>query len=88
MPPAVQQARAVHFRCLANSVTEYLEEGYSPFPFSKILVRQGWAEGVGGHSEAIATTQSDAVHNLIGMTALVMWPKLPNFVKLVDKVTF
>ena len=41
-----------------------------------------------GHSEAIAPTQPDAVHNLIGMTALVMWPKLPYFVKLNNKVIF
>ena len=40
------------------------------------------------HYEAIATTQPDAVHNLIGMTALVMWPKLPISVKSDDKVTF
>ena len=42
----------------------------------------------GGHSEAIAPTQPYAVHNLIGMTALVMWPKLLNSVKSDDKVTF
>ena len=41
-----------------------------------------------GHYEAIATTQPDAVHNLIGMTALVMWLKLPDFVKLDSKVIF
>ena len=40
------------------------------------------------HYEAIATTRPDAVHNLIGMTALVMWPKLLNSVKSDDKVTF
>ena len=28
------------------------------------------------------------VHNLIGMTALVMWPKLLNSVKSDDNVTF
>ena len=39
-------------------------------------------------SEAIAPTQPNAVHNLIGMTALVMWPKLPISVKSDDKVTF
>ena len=44
--------------------------------------------GGGGHYEAIATTQPDAVHNLIGMTALVMWPKLPYSVKLDYKVIF
>ena len=38
--------------------------------------------------EASAPTQPDAVHNLIGMTALVMWPKLPISVKSDDKVTF
>ena len=42
----------------------------------------------GGHYEAIATTQPDSVHNLIGMTALVMWPKLPYTVKLDPKVIF
>ena len=42
----------------------------------------------GGHYEASAPTQPDAVHNLIGMTALVMWPKLPTSVKPDDKVTF
>ena len=45
-------------------------------------------QGGRGHYEAIATTQPDAVHNLIGMTALVMWPKLPISVKSDDKVTF
>ena len=43
---------------------------------------------LGGHYGAIATTQPDAVHNLIGMTALVMWPKLLNSVKLDHTVTF
>ena len=43
---------------------------------------------LGGHYGAIATTQPDAVHNLIGMTALVMWPKLPYSVKLDGKVIF
>ena len=41
-----------------------------------------------GHYDAIATTRPDAVHNLRGMTALVMWPKLPDFVKLDCKVIF
>ena len=43
---------------------------------------------LGGHSEASAPTQPDAVHNLIGMTALVMWPKLLYLVKLDNKVIF
>ena len=42
----------------------------------------------GGHSEASAPTQPDPVHNLIGMTALVMWPKLLNSVKSDHKITF
>ena len=40
------------------------------------------------HYEAIATAQPGAVHNLIGMTALVMWPKLLYFVKLDYKPNF
>ena len=50
------------------------------------IVQKG--RGRGGHYEAIATTQPDAVHNLIGMTALVMWPELADFVKLDTKVIF
>ena len=42
----------------------------------------------GGHYEAIAPTQPNAVHNLIGMTALVMWPKSLYTVKLDSKLTF
>ena len=53
-------------------------------PFQNFSVTKGG----GGHSEASAPTQPDAVHNLIGMTALVMWPKLPSSVKSDDKVTF
>ena len=40
------------------------------------------------HGEAIGPSEPGPVHNLIGMTALVMWPKLLNSVKLDDKVTF
>ena len=39
-----------------------------------------WGGG-GGHSEAIGESEPDPVHNLIGMTALVMWPKLLYLVK-------
>ena len=40
------------------------------------------------HSEAIGPSEPGPVHNLIGMTALVMWPKLLNSVKSDNKVTF
>ena len=40
------------------------------------------------HYEAIATTQPGAVHNLIGMSALLIWPELLKFVKLDCKVIF
>ena len=40
------------------------------------------------HSEAIGESEPGPVHNLIGMTALVMWPKLLYSVKLDSKLTF
>ena len=43
---------------------------------------------MGGHSEAIGESEPGPVHNLIGMTALVMWLKLLYLVKLYSKLTF
>ena len=42
----------------------------------------------GGHSEASGPSEPGPEHNLIGMTALVMWPKWLNSVKSDHKVTF
>ena len=47
-----------------------------------------WRTNEERHYGAIATTQPVAVHNHIGMTALLMWSKLQYIVKLDTKVVF
>ena len=60
----------------------------TPYKESMCVGRCVFGVGEGGHYEAIARTQPDSVHNLIGMIALVMWPKLLQPVKLDCKVIF